>query len=285
MRARAQQAGLDIVAATGDQGAVEVRPQRRFGDAGPQLGLHGGDRRFGEPQRDADHVDLAGDLDAPCLLERDLSVDDIEAGPIERQYGAGCRRLDADTTPEDAMPDDELFDLGHKGLQEALVLVSGIERHDGLRRADLVDRGEIGRQMLAGPVFEQDHWSFDRYEQIACRIAGGIDLHVPGAAGIANVDRIKQDHGGHPVRRGLFPDPREARGLDAPDDIRRDVGERIRRKRRRHGHFRFRSRSPSWRRCVPVSATRWSSVPWSVADRHPQLKALPPERDPHRAPP
>lgn len=191
MRAGAQKAGLDIVAATGDQCAVEVRPQLRLGDAGPQLGLHGGDRHFGEPQRGADHVDLAGDLDAPRLLDRDLSVDDIEAGPIERQHGAGCRRLDADTTSEYPVFGDELCDLGHKGPQEALVLVPGMERHDGLRRPDLVDRGEMGRQMLAGAVFEQDHRSVGRHEEIARRIAGRIDLHVPGTAGVADVDRIK----------------------------------------------------------------------------------------------
>ena len=84
----------------------------------------------------------------------------------------------------------------------------GDVRHGG-RRPDLVDRLEPGGEMVAARKLEQHDRPLGRDEQVARRIAGVEHLHVAGAGGVADVDRIEQHAARQLARLQLLPQPPE----------------------------------------------------------------------------
>ena len=212
-RPGAEQAGLDVVAVLLDHAFVEQRPELVLADPGAQRVQHAGDRLLGRGEGGADAADLLGQLDRAGALDRILRVEEREA-----LRGQGGRRgvvdpLEGDPPVAAALRPDQVADLGRPAPR--LVLDAGAgggERHRR-RRADLVDRREPPREMMAARELEQHHRPFSRDEQVARRIAGMEHLHVARAGGVADVDRIDQHAGRQIALLQLRAHPPQARAL------------------------------------------------------------------------
>ena len=199
-----------------DHALVEPRPERVLADPGPQAVDHARDRALDARERGANAGDLLGQLDRPGALDRGLGVGQLE--PLGGECGRGrmVDPLDRHPPAAAAMPAHQIADLGGPRLGPLVgARTRGRERHRG-RRAYLVDRLEPLGQMMAAGKLEQDHRALGRHEQIARRVAQMEHLHVAGAGGVADVDRIEEHASRQIAPSELLAHPLQTAQAQAP---------------------------------------------------------------------
>jgi hypothetical protein len=133
-----------------------------------------------------------------------LGVNNLEPLPGQSQPGLKIKTFQTDPFAPTAILPHQVSDFSSPSLSSFIQPISGrgIRGRDGY--PNFVNGINPGREMVAVLKLKQNYRSLDRQKQIAGRISGRKDLHVPGIGGVTNVDRIDQN-AGPTVQPGQFP--------------------------------------------------------------------------------
>jgi hypothetical protein len=97
-------------------------------------------------------------------LDRLLRVRQRAALGRERRGGGVVDPLDGDPPVAAAVRAHQVGELGRPALRPVVGAGAGSGERHGDRRADLVDRGQIRREVMAARKLEQDHRPRGRHE-------------------------------------------------------------------------------------------------------------------------
>ena len=209
-----EQPGLAVIAIAGDHRLMHHRPELVLGHPRPQGRAQLAHRRFGRAQAGADAFHLFRRFDRAGHFHRRLRVRHREPLFAKRNCRAGVQPLHAHLGAAADKPGNQIAHFRRPVLFARSDLRPGGNETGGACRAHFVDGVETIGQMQAAGEFEQDRAVGGQQQITRRRIAHRKHLHVAGAGGVADVDRVREDHRAEPACRHLMAQPVAAIVID-----------------------------------------------------------------------
>ncbi len=155
------------------------------------------------------HSQLVGRLDPAGILGGLLGVEQRDAGVTEALGQPRFASIDGESPVRTGVLRRQGDDLACPAVAHLGHPRSGHEVERRRRRADLVDRLQLGHDWPGGGELEQDDRTFDRNERVPAGRMHRPHRHVPGTRRVADVDRIAQQRRPVVPSSELRPEPGE----------------------------------------------------------------------------